>query len=305
MKRCSTCNEMLPLDQFRTRKHRSGNVSPTADCNGCHKQYNQSLRRRDAQARGKRYRTSEDITAERLEREERIKASSAAKIEAQRSEKLQRARELLAQVEEEQRRRAVPSKPMPHARALGADLLARVKAVAFWRRAGRVPGAGCWEWQGGRKGRGEYGTVEIYLNGKRVRVFAHRVAWGLTHGPIAEGLCVLHHCDNPPCVRPDHLFLGTPQDNADDMVAKGREAYPAGTMPPHVPALLSRNNGRIPGGRAERNVLKRNCPRCGGPLVASKHASQKGRRRCRACTTRKQAEYMRKWKAKRALEAAE
>ena len=51
---------------------------------------------------------------------------------------------------------------------------------------------------------------------------AHRIAWTKANGPIPEGLNVLHHCDNPPCVRPSHLFLGTQQDNMDDMNAKDR-----------------------------------------------------------------------------------
>jgi hypothetical protein len=50
----------------------------------------------------------------------------------------------------------------------------------------------------------------------------HRVAWKEWIGPIPDGLCVLHRCDNPPCFNPDHLFLGTKTDNHEDMVRKGR-----------------------------------------------------------------------------------
>lgn len=75
---------------------------------------------------------------------------------------------------------------------------------------------GCWEWMGARaKG---YGS--LHLNGRHV--MAHRISWELARGPIPEGLNVLHKCDNPPCIRPSHLFLGTQAVNAWDMVLKGR-----------------------------------------------------------------------------------
>lgn len=72
----------------------------------------------------------------------------------------------------------------------------------------------CWEWRGYRtiKGYGSIGAGE----------FAHRVAYELLVGPIPPKLYVLHHCDNPPCVNPSHLFLGTIADNNRDMVEKGR-----------------------------------------------------------------------------------
>jgi len=74
----------------------------------------------------------------------------------------------------------------------------------------------CWTWTGARNRKG-YG--EIGAKGRVQK--AHRIAWELTYGPIPEGLDVLHHCDNPPCCRPDHLFLGTDADNMADMMAKG------------------------------------------------------------------------------------
>jgi len=87
----------------------------------------------------------------------------------------------------------------------------------FWLSVAKSEG--CWEWTGFLLGNG-YGQVGI----KNTQAQAHRVSWEMHYGPIPQGLYVLHHCDNRKCVRPDHLFLGTIQDNADDMVAKERQA---------------------------------------------------------------------------------
>ena len=86
----------------------------------------------------------------------------------------------------------------------------------FWDKV--TMGDGCWEWTGTRHSWG-YGL----LGGRRkVHLRAHRVSWEIHFGPIPAGLYILHHCDNPRCVRPDHLFLGTHRDNMADMVKKGR-----------------------------------------------------------------------------------
>lgn len=77
----------------------------------------------------------------------------------------------------------------------------------------------CLVWTGYRD-RAGYGRV----GGNPVPALAHRYAWERIHGPIPHGLFVLHHCDNRPCVRPDHLFLGTAADNAHDRDAKQRLA---------------------------------------------------------------------------------
>lgn len=92
----------------------------------------------------------------------------------------------------------------------------RDPVTRFWR--GVEKGDGCWEWTKSRSRLG-YGTFSL---NRRKWVSAHRFAWTLTNGPIPDGLCVLHRCDNPPCVRADHLFLGTLRDNQQDMYAKGR-----------------------------------------------------------------------------------
>ena len=85
----------------------------------------------------------------------------------------------------------------------------------FWPRVDQGPD--CWLWTGYKTAQG-YGQIGI----KRVLRYAHRVSWELAYGQIPDGLCVLHRCDNPPCVRPDHLFLGTRADNTADMLAKDR-----------------------------------------------------------------------------------
>lgn len=98
-------------------------------------------------------------------------------------------------------------------------------ADRLWSRAERVP-SGCMEWQGAQN-RDGYGQIR---RGRRHEgmLGAHRAAWEVAHGPIPEGLPVLHRCDNPPCVNPVHLFLGTNDDNMADKVAKGRQSHTRG-----------------------------------------------------------------------------
>lgn len=91
--------------------------------------------------------------------------------------------------------------------------------VRFWTSV--KSSAGCWEWMKGRSDERGYGvTADV---GRKLQ--AHRASWELHYGPIPEGLFVCHKCDNPPCVRPDHLFLGTHLDNMRDMIAKGRDRW--------------------------------------------------------------------------------
>lgn len=92
----------------------------------------------------------------------------------------------------------------------------------FWAKVDKT--GECWVWTASKRTNG-YG--QIGSTGGRWRPLqAHRVSWVLHFGPIPDGLWVLHRCDNRPCVRPDHLFLGTVTDNNRDMVAKGRAIKP-------------------------------------------------------------------------------
>lgn len=87
----------------------------------------------------------------------------------------------------------------------------------FWTFV-RVAESGCWEWT---RSRMPYGYGLYALAGGR-NALAHRYAYALVNGAIPRGLCVCHRCDNPPCVNPDHLFLGSHRENAHDKIAKGR-----------------------------------------------------------------------------------
>lgn len=86
----------------------------------------------------------------------------------------------------------------------------------FWEKVNKTDH--CWEWTGGTS----RGYGQIHNNKKKGMMYCHRLSWEIHYGFIPQHLCVLHHCDNPLCVRPTHLFLGTQKDNAIDMVKKGR-----------------------------------------------------------------------------------
>lgn len=110
----------------------------------------------------------------------------------------------------------------------------------FWSRVLKTDE--CWVWQG-TVDRDGYGHIKH--NGKNVR--SHRVAYILQIGEITDGLFVCHHCDNPACVRPDHLFLGTCSDNMKDCTRKGRntfDVHPEFRCIPGNRQRLGEKNGR-------------------------------------------------------------
>lgn len=97
------------------------------------------------------------------------------------------------------------------------------------------PNSGCWLWLGTIRGSNEYGAIKV--DGKTVA--AHRFSWTIHNGEIPDCLLVLHRCDTPACVNPNHLFLGNHADNQHDKMAKGRIGD-VGTKTP----LLGRMNAR-------------------------------------------------------------
>jgi hypothetical protein len=129
---------------------------------------------------------------------------------------------------------------------------------------------GCWLWQT-RKDRRGYGQF-FYKRGVHS---AHRISYMIFKGEIGEGLFVCHKCDNPPCVNPDHLFLGTAKDNMHDMLAKGRRD--------------------INGPRVYANLLKTHCPK-GHPYdTDNTYKRADGRRDCRICESVRKSKSRVRW----------
>lgn len=113
----------------------------------------------------------------------------------------------------------------------------------FWSKVKKADN-GCWEWTGNKA---SWGYGSIYTS-RREMTRSHRLSYYIKHGPIPRGLWVLHRCDNPPCVNPDHLWLGTRNDNVTDMVEKRRHSHGE----PH------KERARIHSAKGDRNGLKKN-----------------------------------------------
>ena len=117
----------------------------------------------------------------------------------------------------------------------------------FWSKVDKV--GECWEWQGSMTSTG-YG--DFRANGVRMR--AHRMSWTLYYGAKPKKF-ICHTCDNPKCVKPDHLFEGTAKDNSQDMVKKGRHS----------------------------STVKTHCPQNHGYTKNNTYIHKNGSRRCKKC----------------------
>lgn len=144
--------------------------------------------------------------------------------------------------------------------------MARDPMDRFWEKV--LITEDCWEWQGQSLPHG-YGQFRVGTRATDPKEYTHRLAWSWANGPIPAGHNVLHRCDNPRCVRPAHLFLGTQADNVADMDAKGR--------------------------RRSNNSEKTHC-RSGHPYDEANTYRRKGERRCRTCAR----ETMRRLRARKA-----
>lgn len=107
------------------------------------------------------------------------------------------------------------------AKTVEIPTLSKAALQRFWakvnKESGQGPNGDCWEWKGSKLPTG-YGMLSI----KRITYRAHRMMWFIAYGEIPADLHVLHSCDNPSCVNPEHLWVGTAKDNARDREEKGR-----------------------------------------------------------------------------------
>ncbi len=129
----------------------------------------------------------------------------------------------------------------------------------FWRFVVPEPNSGCWLWDGSIDTKG-YGQMRDEK--RRIRIATH-VSLEIDGRPLPAGMCACHHCDNPGCVNPGHLFIATRKGNTQDMIAKGRQSFPPtmrGTANPITkinPEIVADIRASMARGEVKRRIAER------------------------------------------------
>ena len=139
----------------------------------------------------------------------------------------------------------------------------------FWDKVDKT--GECWIWTASKnkKGYGRFGF------GSRAQL-AHRVSWLLSNGEIPDGMLACHTCDNPPCVNPSHLWLGTQKDNVVDMSSKGRHGCTKKTHCVHGHEYTIENTGTQ---KTAKNGFQRYCKECKRIQTSKWHREERVLRR--------------------------